>query len=195
MTSAATSVFIGNGSGNTITTGTANIFIGSGAGNTITTTSNNIMIGNAGTVADAGKIIIGGVNQTTNWQAGIRGVTTGTAAIAVLVDTLGQLGTVSSIRSKKYDIEAIDEEVNSRAVNAMIPRTFRMIGDTTKQINYGMIVDEVVDICPDMIAYDSKGEQETLFYQFLPTMLLKELQRHTRKIAELEAIIARAGLV
>ena len=43
--------------------------------------------------------------QTTTFIAGVRGSTTGADAIQVLIDSSGQLGTVSSSRRYKEDIQ------------------------------------------------------------------------------------------
>jgi hypothetical protein len=77
------------------TTGFNNTAIGAGAGFMLTTGNNNIHINNIGTAADDALIRIGTVGtQTAAFIAGIRGVTTGVAdALAVLIDSTGQLGT------------------------------------------------------------------------------------------------------
>jgi hypothetical protein len=70
----------------------------------VTTGNNNIHIANAGTSADDALIRIGGT-QTATFIAGIRGVTTGANdALAVLIDSNGQLGTTNSSRRVKTDI-------------------------------------------------------------------------------------------
>lgn len=72
-----------------------NICIGTYAGSNLDVGSNNIAISNAGTSSDAGVIRIGSIGtHTTNFQAGIRGVTAGVADTSVVnIDTNGQLGT------------------------------------------------------------------------------------------------------
>jgi len=72
-----------------------------------TTGSNNIDIGSPGLAAESGVIRIGTITGTTSTQsaayvAGIYGVKTATAGMAVVIDSSGQLGTVSSsIRYKE----------------------------------------------------------------------------------------------
>src|SRR6266850_510203 len=93
------------------TTGSGNIAIGQSAGSNLTTGDNNIDIGNAGVAAEANTIRIGaGATQTATFIAGIRGVTTVNAnAVGVLVDSAGQLGTVSSSRRVKDHIADMGE--------------------------------------------------------------------------------------
>ena len=90
----------------TLTSGCCNIGIGSTAGINITTGSDNIVIGHEGGAgAESDTIRLGTPGrQTRAFVAGVRGVTTATAAIPVLVGTDGQLGTISSSRRFKQDI-------------------------------------------------------------------------------------------
>ena len=75
------------------TTGDFNIAFGYSAGGNLTTGSNNIMIGNRGVATDDHIIRIGDV-QTKTFLAGVTGVTTAGAAVNVVIDSNGQLGTV-----------------------------------------------------------------------------------------------------
>lgn len=80
------------------TTGSGNIAIGVQAGYDVSpVASNNIFIGSPGALADSGTIRIGRTYQTSFFAAGVRGVTTGSNdAVPVVIDSNGQLGTVSS---------------------------------------------------------------------------------------------------
>jgi hypothetical protein len=160
-------------------TGSNNILIGSNAGIAIINTNDNIDIGNSGIVGDSGIIRIGTTGtQLKNFQAAIRGITTDVAdAIPILISSTGQLGTLSSLRSKKENIIDLDENTNSLIINRLITRRFDFIDKKGKYQQYGMIVDEVIDICPDIIANNSEGEPETIMYQYIPIMILKEIQR------------------
>ena len=64
------------------------------------------------------------INQTSFFAAGIRGVTTGNNdAIAVVIDSNGQLGTVSSSRRFKEDIH--DMDTVGSGLMRLRPVTFR----------------------------------------------------------------------
>ena len=171
-------------------TGNRNIGIGYKAGNALTTGSDNIAIGNVGVAAEAATTRIGSV-QTRAFIAGIRGVTTGNAdGIAVLIDSNGQLGTVSSSRRFKEDIhdmgDATDKLLDLRPV---VFRYRPEVQGGERPIEYGLIAEEVAEIFPDLVVYDDEGLPLTVKYHLLSSLLLNELQRHRRRenaeIAEL----------
>jgi hypothetical protein len=85
-------------------TGAFNTGLGGAAGFNLTTGINNIDIGNAGVAGESVTIRIGS-SQTRAFIAGIRGVTTGNNdAVNVVIDSDGQLGTMSSSRRFKKEI-------------------------------------------------------------------------------------------
>ncbi len=80
-------------------TGNNNIALGQGAGYNITG-SNNIDIGNVGVAGESSTIRIGDSSQTRTFLSGVRGVVTGNAdAIPVVIDSAGQLGSVTGCAS------------------------------------------------------------------------------------------------
>ena len=112
-------------------TGSHNIALGSGAGGNLTTGSNNIDIGNNGGLGGESATIRIGVSgvQTRTFIGAIREVTTGNFdAIPVMIDSAGQLGTTSSSRRFKHDIEPMDKA--SEAILALKPVTFHYKSDT-----------------------------------------------------------------
>jgi len=119
------------------------------------------------------------INQTSFFAAGIRGVTTGNNdAIPVVIDSNGQLGTVSSSRRFKEDIN--DMDTVSSGLMRLRPVTFRYqkpFADGSKPIQYGLIAEEVADVYPDLVAHSADGQIETVKYQILDSMLLNELQK------------------
>ncbi|HKI85236.1 MAG TPA: tail fiber domain-containing protein, partial [Thermoanaerobaculia bacterium] len=170
------------------TTGIHNIAIGDRAGQDISSSSsNNILIGNTGKVGDSGTIKIGTEgNQTTAFIAGIHGVTTGETGSTVVVDGYGQLGTVSSSRRVKQDIDDMGEATDG--LYALRPVTFRYRkrvekaraegkDPSTLPHEYGLIAEEVAKIFPDLVVRDKQGRPQTVLYRFLAPMLLNELQK------------------
>ena len=164
-------------------TGNNNIGVGQSAGSALTTGSNNINIGNVGAGADANTIRIG--TSGTHLAiaiAGIRGVTTATgSAIPVLVDPNGQLGTASSSRTVKDNIADMGD--TSAALMKLRPVTFYYKADRDpagRTLQYGLIAEEVAEIAPGLVAHTADGKIETVFYQFLPPMLLNEYQKQQR---------------
>ena len=171
------------------TIGGFNTAIGFQAGINLTG-SNNIDIGNQGVGSDSGVIRIGTVGtQTQTFIAGISGVTTGGKGAAVLVDSNGQLGTVSSSRRLKYDIQDMGEA--SGDLLKLRPVTFRYKqaqDDGSHPLQYGLIAEEVADVYPGLVQFD-KGEPQTVLYHVLPAMLLNEVQKQQREIEALEKLI------
>lgn len=75
-----------------LTTGVRNISIGQQSGGVYTVENDNICIGNEGVVGDDRVIRIGGPFQSSNYQAGVRGVTPTGATHAMVVSANGQIG-------------------------------------------------------------------------------------------------------
>jgi hypothetical protein len=168
------------------TTGNNNIAIGYyAAGNVSGGNSNNIHIGSAGSSADNGAIRIGtSGTQTSFFVAGARGVATGqNNAVPVLIDSNGQLGTISSSRRFKEDIRAMGDA--SEGLMRLRPVTFRYkkpFDDGSKPIQYGLIAEEVAEVYPDLVAHSADGQIETVKYQLLDPMLLNEVQREQKEM-------------
>jgi predicted ribosome quality control (RQC) complex YloA/Tae2 family protein len=156
--------------------------LGFGAGANLTTGNDNIDIGNLGAAAEAATIRIGSV-QTKTFIAGIRGVTTGTNnAVPVLIDSNGQLGTMSSSRRFKKEIKPMDKA--SEAILALKPVTFHYKSDNTNRPEFGLIAEEVADISPDLVVRDDKGEIYTVRYDAVNAMLLNEFLKEHKKVEE-----------
>jgi len=164
-------------------TGGSNIALGFLAGSNLTTGNGNIDIGNNGVAGESSATRIG-ASQTSTFIAGIRGATTGVAdGIAVLIDSNGQLGTISSSRRFKTDIHDMDDA--SSKVLQLRPVTFRYKPDIdpsgTQQ--YGLVAEEVAQVMPDLVARDKNGQIESVKYHLLATLLLNEVQKQQKVIA------------
>ncbi len=178
------------------TTGNNNIAIGYNAAlNVSNSNSNNIHIGSLGTVGDgaaanSGVIRIGTAGmQASFFVAGVSGVPTGLGSpVPVLIDANGQLGTMSSSRRFKEDIQDMGDA--SSGLMRLRPVTFRYkqpYQDGSKPIDYGLIAEEVADVYPDLVAYSPSGEVQTVQYQKVNAMLLNEVQKQHRETSELKA--------
>jgi hypothetical protein len=186
-TTGSNNTAVGNGALSSNTTGMNNIAIGQNAGDSVTSSNigNNIDIGNSGmstdgAAANTGVIRIGTAGtQTSFFVAGVSGMMTGSAdAVAVLIDSNGQLGTVNSSRRFKEDIQDMGDA--SSGLLRLHPVTFRYkqpFADGSKPIEYGLIAEEVAEVYPDLVAHSADGKIETVKYQVLDSMLLNELQK------------------
>ena len=165
------------------TTGSGNIALGVSAGEQLDTgSSNNIDIGNFGVFGDFSTIRIGSV-QTRTFIAGIRGRTTGLAnAVPVLIDSAGQLGTISSSRRFKKEIQPMDK--TSEAILALKPVTFHYKSDKSGTPQFGLIAEDVAELNPDLVVRDDKGEIYTVRYGAVNAMLLNEFLKEHRKVEQ-----------
>src|SRR6185369_10268904 len=113
----------------------------------------------------------------------IRGVTTVNAdAIPVLIDSTGQLGTVSSTRKVKHDIQDIAEQ--SANIYNLRPVSFVYNSDASETKQYGLIAEEVEEVFPQIVARDKNGEVESVLYHVLPVLLLNEMQKQQATIEQ-----------
>jgi polyhydroxyalkanoate synthesis regulator phasin len=164
------------------TTGVDNFGFGALAGNNLTTGNHNIDIANQGVAAEGNTIRIGSGAQTRAFIGGIRGVTTGAAdAVAVVIDSNGQLGTASSSRRYKFDIASMGEATDG--LMRLRPVTFRYLAHgENAPLQYGLIAEEVAEVYPELVTRNKDGEVETVMYQFLAPMLLNEVQKQQKTI-------------
>ena len=99
-------------------------------------------------------------------------------AVTVVIDSAGQLGTVSSSRRYKEDIQ--DMADGSSGLLQLRPVTFRYTKeyqDGSQPLQYGLIAEEVAEVYPDLVVRNEDGQVETVQYRKLITMLLNELQK------------------
>jgi hypothetical protein len=191
------------------TTGHNNIAIGYLAASNVTG-GNNIHVGNTGSASDSGTIRIGSSTsfdcdlfgfgphgpcgpQTSFFAAGIRDTTTANNdALPVLIDSAGQLGTVSSSRRFKEDIQDMGDASNG--LMRLRPVTFRYqkpFADGSKPIQYGLIAEEMAEVYPDLVARSADGQIETVKHQVLDSMLLNEVQRLNKENQALQERLSR----
>jgi hypothetical protein len=173
---------IGSGALENSTNGAVNTALGYLAGSAVTQGDYNIDIGNAGAAADSYVTRIGD-RQVTTFIAGIRGVTTANAnAVPVVIDSAGQLGTMSSSRRYKHDVEPMDQ--SSEALLSLKPVTFHYKSDATNTPQFGLIAEEVVKVDPNLVVRDDQGEIYTVRYDAVNAMLLNEFLKEHRKVEE-----------
>jgi hypothetical protein len=112
-------------------------------------------------------------------------VTTGGTAIPVLIDGNSQLGTLSSARRFKKEIQPMDN--TSEAILALKPVTFHYKSDNTNTPQFGLIAEEVAEVNPDLVVRDENGDIYTVRYEAVNAMLLNEFLKEHKKVEELEA--------
>lgn len=168
-------------------TGSSNIAIGDFVGQNITNGGNNILIDHAGTTLDSQTLRIGD-SLDRAFIDGIRGTTTDAAdAVSVLIDSNGQLGTVSSSRSVKRGIEPLDE---TGSLMRLKPVSF-YYREGPPELHFGLLAEQVAKVLPELAVYGKDGLPETVQYQELPVLLLAELQEQRRLINRQQTQINR----
>ena len=187
------------------TTGRNNIAIGWYAGRR-TDGNDNILIAHKGVTGESQTMRLGvkgtagvaGSGITRTFIAGIRGVTTGAAGAAVLIDSKGQLGTISSSREVKENIQPMGT-VSERLL-ALRPVTFQYKqanDDGSKPKQFGLIAEDVAEAFPELVVYNEDRKPETVAYHLLPALMLNELQKehqsnqqHAEQLAHLQSQVA-----
>lgn len=181
-----------------LTTGDGNTALGDNAGRSLVTGSNNIYLGNAGQNTESGVIRIGDPALATSaYIAGVHGNSPISAAIEVMISSDGRLGSTLSSRRFKEDVESLD--TSAGRVMQLRPVRFRYLeqaADGSRPHEYGLIAEEVAEVFPELVVFDSAGAPLTVYYRFIPILMLNELQRQEREIRELrEALAAQASAI
>ena len=97
---------------------------------------------------------------------------------------MGQLGTVSSSRRFKKDIQPMDE--TSEAILALKPVTFHYKNDAKNTSQFGLVAEEVAEVNPDLVVCDKNGEIYTVRYDAVNAMLLNEFLKEHQKVEQLK---------
>lgn len=182
-----------------LATGGQNIYLGSSAGSSATTGSNNIIIGYNAQLASAtnSNAVVIGASASKTFIYGINGITTAVAdAIAVYVDSTGQLGTIVSSKKFKKNIISVDKQTAEKLAEFNIV-TFHYIDDKTNTVQYGVIAEEIEKIFPELVVRDQEGNILTIQHHQLVPLLIKyaqlyneRLQKLSKEIVATEAVLA-----
>jgi hypothetical protein len=179
-TNGSTNVAVGRGALGGNISGSSNIALGFNAGLTVTTASNVISIGNS--------IFAANVDNSC-FIGNIFGVTTVNVGTPVLVDSAGQLGTISSSRRFKHEIKPMDKA--SEAILALKPVTFRYRSDQTGAPQFGLIAEDVAEVNPDLVVRDENGEIYSVRYEQVNAMMLNEFLKEHQRVEELKSAMAQ----
>ena len=105
------------------------------------------------------------------------------AVRTMMIDSTGLMGyNASSIRYKEnvIDMENIDWVYNLRPVN------YNRKNDLSKQKEYGLIAEEVAEVCKELIVLDEEGKPDSVEYYRIVPVLLKAIQELKKEISELK---------
>lgn len=157
-----------------LTSASDNIAIGYSAGDNLFTGTNNIYLKTpAGDPSESDTIRIG-KNATSCFVSGING-STSASGVPVLVNSDGQLGTITS--SEKYkknikDIQGSSDLIKIRPVEFEYNEKIDPLG--IKQ--YGFLAEEVAKISPDLVVFNEQGDPETIRYHLFMPLLVSAYQ-------------------
>jgi len=180
-----TNTAIGDQALSTNTTGSNNTALGFGAGGNVTTADNVICIGTTG------------ANQSNSCFIGRIFGATSSGGTAVFINSDGKLGTTTSSRRFKEEIEPMERA--SEVLFALKPVTFRYKKeiDPAGTSQFGLVAEEVEKVNPDLVVRDKEGKTYSVRYDQVNAMLLNEflkehrkVEQHNRKMQEQEATIA-----
>ena len=142
--------------------------------------SNNIDIGASvdGVSGESNTIRIGNTDITDTFISGISGTTVASGA-AVLVDSNGHLGTVTSSKRFKDNIKPMDKA--SEVLLALKPVTFRYKKeiDPAGISQFGLVAEEVEKVNPDLVVRDQEGTPYTVRYEAVNAMLSTSSSKST----------------
>ncbi len=183
--SGAQNTALGRGSLGKSITGNNNIGIGFNSGSKLLTGNDNIYIASPGAGAgESSTIRIGSVGrQSRSYIAGISGVTVADG-VAVVVDSQGQLGTLTSSARYKEDIKPMAN--SSENILSLKPVTFRYKKDLDPNAipQFGLVAEDVAKVDPALVAKDNQGNPYTVRYEAVNAMLLNEFLKEHKKVEE-----------
>jgi hypothetical protein len=160
--------------------GDRNVAIGWQSGVNLTSGQDNIYIGynvQAGSAAESGTTRIGTASTTATFLEGVRGFAGGTDVVTI--DANGRLGIATpSSRRFKTDVTPLGDV--QATVQGLRPVSFFYKPEYdggSHTLQYGLVAEEVAATAPALVLRDEQGQPRGVKYQFLPTLLLAEVQR------------------
>ena len=154
------------------TTGNDNIVLGVGSGSGIVTANNVICIGTDGNNVD-NSCYIGNIFNATS-----------SGGSAVFINSNGRLGTATSSRRFKEEINPMDK--TSEVLLALKPVTFRYKKDIDPQgiAQFGLVAEEVEKVNPELVVRDKEGKPYSVRYDQVNAMLLNEFLKEHKTVQE-----------
>jgi trimeric autotransporter adhesin len=156
-----------------------NIALGSNAGVNVTTASSTISIGAPG------------ANTSNTCAIGHIFGRPSSGGSAVFVNASGILGTSTSSKRFKEEIEPMDKF--SEALYAVKPVTFRYNKemDPAGIRQFGLVAEDVEAVNPDLVVRDGEGKVNSVRYDQVNAMLLNEFLKEHKKVEEQQATITQ----
>ena len=180
----ASNTAVGFNALNNQVSGNGNIGFGINAGAGVTTASNVICIGADGEDIDD-SCYIGNIFGATSPNG-----------VAVLVNSNGRLGTMTSSKRFKEGIKPMNKA--SEALFALKPVAFhyKKAIDPSCTPQFGLVAEDVEKVNPDLVIRDKDGKPYTVRYDQVNAMLLNEFLKEHRTVQELKKeVVALSSIV
>ncbi|KAJ4453063.1 hypothetical protein PAPYR_12569 [Paratrimastix pyriformis] len=132
------------------------------------------------------------LNKTKFYSLVARQTTLDTDGLDLRIDNDGKIGLPASAAKYKTDIVNMED---TSSLYRLRPVNFRYRSDPSGAKCYGLIADEAVTVCPDLVRMKD-GEVEGLYDHKLQFMLLNEIQKQHATIVSLQAQVddLRSGM-
>ena len=140
---------------------------------------------NPGVILRAEGVDVLALNKTHVFSMVARHTTLDIEGLDIRIDNAGLIGLPGS--AAKYKTDIVDMEDTS-SIYQLRPVNFRYKKDPPGTKSYGLIADEAVLVCPDLVRMQD-GEVEGLYDHKLPFMLLNELQKLRATVTAQQAAI------
>jgi hypothetical protein len=112
-------------------------------------------------------------------EAGIHPLAAG--GLPVYVDVNGELGTVTS--SARYKMDITNMDFDAARLLELRPVTFHYKANPGGPVQFGLIAEEVEKLFPDLVVHDADGKVQSVRYDELSSILLKEVQAQETAMA------------
>lgn len=181
LTNGVQNTCIGADSLSNLTSGDSNIAIGSYAGQTYTNNKNNIILGrDVGHADDDGVMRLGTPGYDGTTKTIIQGVYGNilSSGVPVQIQNDGTIGIIPcSTRYKENIVEAIPYDISRLKVY-----TYNYKSDPVKRLHVGLIAEEVDEIYPELVGYDSFGLPNSIDLLKLVPILLHKIQEIEKRL-------------
>jgi hypothetical protein len=187
-------VAIGQSALGSLEEGDFNAALGPSAGANLVSGDGNVYISHGGAASENSTIRIGNGGHAAAYLGGVFGQTAAGGS-TVFVSSDGKPGTSTSSRRFKEQIRDVGAEAD--AIFDLRPVSFRYknasAGDRMAEadglampLEYGLVAEEVAEVMPELVIHDTEGRPSVVRYHLLVPLLLEELQRQERTIADQE---------
>ena len=107
----------------------------------------------------------------------------------MFIDSNNNLGTISSSRRCKRDIQPMDK--TSEVILALKPVTFKYNSDVKGTPCFGLIAEDVAQVDRNLVVRDKTGEVQTVRYEQINAMLVNEFLKEHKKVEKQQASIGQ----